>query len=331
MSISLVDIDTPTQFLIPRDGYDRPMVVPPEGGKPVAHTRTSTFIDAVEDKSSLNDWKMRSTLIAAALKPEILDEVRALDPYGTRRKDAADKKYKEQVDELVDKLWRVAGMNEKADKGTHLHNLSELVDQGKPLPPGTPEQDLMDMAAYRLATLIHGIKFTSSERFTVTPQIRAAGTPDRTCACPVPDPDGVVDDRVWDLKTGTLEYGGLKMATQEAIYSRAQFYDPTICKAPPYAKYVKKKDDSEGFAAWKRWKDWTETEFDAELAATAYSPIPPVNQKWGVILHLPAGTAQATLHWVDLEIGWEGAEQALATRATRSLKGKALVPFGSYT
>jgi hypothetical protein len=174
---------------------------------------------------------------------------------------------------------------------------------------------------------MHGIEFTSSERFTVCPEVNAAGTPDRTCTCPIPDPDGVVDDRVWDLKTGTLEYGGLKMATQLAIYAHSQFYNPAVFDAPPYAPSVTKRADPDGFAAHKAWRSWCETEFEPALTETAYSPIPPVNQKWGLILNLPVGTASAELHWVDLELGWEAAQLAVVVRKMRSMKSTALTPL----
>jgi hypothetical protein len=49
-----------------------------------------------------------------------------------------------------------------------------------------------------------------------------------------------------------------------------------------------------------------------------FSEMPPVNQKRGLIIHLPAGAAKATLHVVDLEAGWKAAQLALAVRQWRA-------------
>ena len=38
---------------IPRDHWNRPLVVPPGGGNPVPYTRCTTFIDPLEDQYNL--------------------------------------------------------------------------------------------------------------------------------------------------------------------------------------------------------------------------------------------------------------------------------------
>lgn len=53
----------------------------------------------------------------------------------------------------------------------------------------------------------------------------------------------------------------------------------------------------------------------------------PVNQDWGIIVHLPSGEGVCKLYWVDLNVGWKAAQLALDIRAMRSLSRKALVPF----
>jgi hypothetical protein len=62
--------------------------------------------------------------------------------------------------------------------------------------------------------------------------------------------------------------------------------------------------------------------------AQAYSDLPPVNQDWGIIVHLPAGTGTCELYWANLNIGWRLAQLALTIRQERSVKN-ALVPFVS--
>jgi hypothetical protein len=51
-----------------------------------------------------------------------------------------------------------------------------------------------------------------------------------------------------------------------------------------------------------------------------------VNQDWGIIVHLPAGTGECDLYWVDLNIGWALAQLALQIRKARSTRG-AMKPF----
>jgi hypothetical protein len=49
-------------------------------------------------------------------------------------------------------------------------------------------------------------------------------------------------------------------------------------------------------------------------------PMPEVDQKTGLVIHLPAGSAAATLHVVDLVAGWEATQHALWARSWRKRK-----------
>ncbi|WLW38509.1 exonuclease [Streptomyces phage Vanseggelen] len=289
---------------VPRDGWDRPLIVPKAGGKPVGHTRTTTFIDCIEDKSNLTTWGKRMTLVGAAKQPSLLDAVSGLDPN--------DKDDKKKLDALAERAVDVSGANDKREKGTHLHTLSEFVDAGKPLPFGTPQKDVEDMMAYMLATSV--LKVHAVEQFVVVNELNVGGTFDRTYEYDGPGPDGkpISGLFIGDLKTGSVEYGALKMASQLAIYSRGEKYDHT--------HFPVDHQDKKALAAWKK------VAVDAEQAEKAYSPLPPVNQDWGIIVHLPAGTGECTLYWVDLNIGWALAQLALQIRKARSTRG-AMKPF----
>lgn len=340
MSLNLKDIETPTQYLIPRDGLDRPMVVPVTGGRPEPYTRTTTFIDVIEDKSALDKWARRAVLVGAARRASIIDRVRAADPYGIRAYNREDAAFRDKLDELTEEAITVAGAHDRAEKGTSKHALSELVDAGKPLPENATEGDILDMAEYRMITAMYGLEFSSVERFVVIPELKVGGTPDRICSYCGPGPTGrkIKGNFIFDLKTGTTEYGGLKMASQLGAYSRATFYDPTVFPAPPYHHQVRKKDEAlscwrahEGtcFEAYKAWGAWCATEFDADTAAQAYEPLPKINKQWGIILNLPADSGQAELYWADLRIGWKVAKEAQRVREMRRLRSKALIPFAA--
>src|SRR5262249_49765222 len=49
-------------------------------------------------------------------------------------------------------------------------------------------------------------------------------------------------------------------------------------------------------------------------------PMPEVRQDLGLVIHLPAGNGNCTLHAVDLEQGWEAAQLAISVREWRSRK-----------
>ncbi|MGW1558299.1 hypothetical protein ACWCQ1_17515 [Streptomyces sp. NPDC002144] len=301
--MKIVDL-TPTPT-VPRDGWDRPLVIPKQGGKPRALTRTTTFIDCIEDKSALSDWHKRMTLVGAAKRPDLLDVVRQLDP-----EDQADKR---RLTALAEQAIDIAGANTKREKGTHLHTLSEYVDRGEPLPAGTAVRDQLDMAAYMGATVEFTVK--AVEKFVVVPELGTGGTFDRLLEYAGPGPDGehVEGHFIGDLKTGSVQYGALKMASQLAVYSRGEFYD--------YTRFPVDPADRKAFAAWKK------REVPADEAAQAYTPLPGhVSQKWGIIINLPAGSADCTLYWVDLEIGWAAAKLAREIRAMRSVKN-AMLPW----
>jgi hypothetical protein len=300
--LRIVDL-TPTPT-VPRDGWDRPLVIPKQGGKPVPLTRTTTFIDCIEDKTALSDWHKRMTLLGAAKRPSMLDVVRQLDP-----EEPDDKR---RLNALTEQAIDIAGANTKREKGTHLHVLSEHVDRGDPLPAGTSVRDQLDMAAYLGATVEFDVK--AVERFIVVPELGTGGTFDRLLEYAGPGPEGehVEGNFIGDLKTGSVQYGALKMASQLAVYSRGELYD--------YSRFPVDPADKKAFAAWKK------RQVPADEAAQAYTPLPEVSQKWGIIINLPAGSADCTLYWVDLEIGWAAAKLARDIRAMRSTKG-AMLPW----
>jgi hypothetical protein len=89
--------------------------------------------------------------------------------------------------------------------------------------------------------------------------------------------------RIGDLKTGKhLAYGWLEIAAQLALYSRAsQMWNP---------------------------------------GATAYEPMPRVDQKLGLVVHVPIGQARCDLYQVDLDLGWQAAQLCAQVRRWRARK-----------
>ena len=57
-------------------------------------------------------------------------------------------------------------------------------------------------------------------------------------------------------------------------------------------------------------------------------PMPEVDRERALVIHLPAGTATCTLHWVDISAGWEMVETIARVRSWRKRKDLA-TPFAS--
>jgi hypothetical protein len=88
-----------------------------------------------------------------------------------------------------------------------------------------------------------------------------------------------------DLKTGAIKYGYLKIAAQLAVYARSR----------PYDVVTNERLEPHG----------------AELDR-------------GIVIHLPAGSGECRLYWVNLLEGWEAVRVARDLRAKRSIGFKAL-------
>lgn len=246
-----------------RDRFGRPLVVPPEGGKPVPYTRCTTFVDCVEDKHALGKWQQRMVARGLALRPDYLLHAQSLG-------EPTEQSTKKQYDALCEKAIEAAKGSAAATTGTALHALTELIDRGQELPPLPPEV-LADLEAYRRETA--ELKAIHIEQFCVLDPLQIGGTPDR-----------VVTYRgeryIADIKTGSIEYGALKIAMQLAVYARSHTYD---------------------VATGQRGRHDASTEK-------------------GIIIHLPAGQAKCELRWVDLRAGWEGVQIARRIREARKQK-----------
>jgi hypothetical protein len=189
---------------IPRDRWGRPLVVPPGGGKRTAYTRCTTFIDCLDDRWALEQWKQRMTAIGIADRPDLLLAVSA------HRDD------KKQLNGICDQAIEAAKATAAATTGTALHALSELVDRGQDLPV-LPDAARADLDAYK--TAMEPFEVIDIEQFVVHDGLKVGGTFDRLVRW-----NGVT--MIADLKTGSsIDYSLGKLAMQLAVYSRGQRYD----------------------------------------------------------------------------------------------------------
>lgn len=259
---------------IPRDRWKRPLVTPPTGGRPVAYTRATTFVGAIEDTFKLGQWQQRHVAVGLAMNPDLLDAV-----------GAADLNDRDTLNRLCDEAKNRAGAGDSARLGTWLHSVTEAADRGQdpmsvPMPelafPRDPSDFLPDVAAYVEAT--KDLKALLIEQFCVNDNLKVGGTPDR-----VVQYGG--KRYIADLKTGSIEWGALKIAAQLAMYARSATYDPETGARGTHG---------------------------AELDR-------------GIVIHLPAGTGRCTLYWVDLMAGWDAVRVCRSIRDARKQKYRDLM------
>lgn len=305
----------------------------PSDGRMVGYTRTTTYIDCLEDKTTLTKWKMRMLLegVAAAEEPGEREGVTSKIRELAHRRDVAitkarkqDRKgklqpgqlamlvdgawgdFKKAMDALADEVFELGGGREAATKGTDIHALCELYDaEGmdavqEKLDAGeiTPA-DFADVEAYADACRRLGLKVVASEQVIVNDDLKVAGRLDRIYLAKLPeirDPktgevlreaDTRAKRYVGDLKTGRVDYGQAKIAQQIRMYAESSAYDLDTHERSSHG----------------------------------------ANRTVGLLIHLPAGAAKATVHIVDLATGGRGNKLAGEVRAFRS-EGKKAINLG---
>ncbi len=308
----------------------------PSDGKIVGYTRVTTYIDAIEDSSRLVLWKLRTLLegVAAAAEPgEREDAISTLRDLAHRRDaaiakahkkdrkgnlepgelaqvvDAANRDFRNAVDKLADELLELGGARDKANKGTDLHALFEIVDRdGLPAIHSMRQRDeitasdVRDCIAYADAIATLGAKIIDVERVIVNDAVPVprflpleeyggkppktvgvAGRLDRTALVRLPGRQRA-GRYVLDVKTGSLEWSAGKIARQLHMYANAVGYDLT-----------------------------THEREDLKL-----------DKKTALVVHVPAGTGRAYVYAVDLTIGGKGNKVAADVRAMRNEGKKAI-------
>jgi hypothetical protein len=246
---------------IPRDRWGRPLILTPEG-KRKAYTRCTTFVGCLEDTYNLSKWQQRMVALGLAQRDDLLLSV------------SAHTDDKRELDKICEAAMEAAAASSGATKGTALHKLCERLDRGDKV--DLPTAAKADVAAYQRAT--QGVRWTHIEAMTVHDALEVAGTPDR-----IGIPAGGGRALVWDIKTGSIEYGMGKIAMQLAMYARSAHYDPEL---------------------------GTRTALDVDLERA-------------VVIHLPAGEGTCSLVEVDIAAGWEAVQHAAWVRDWRKRKNLA--------
>ena len=205
----------PTDFK--RDRYGRPLIIPADGGKPVAYQRASGAAKPIEDTYNLELWHRRNVAYGVAADPSLVARVLAIG--GTPQTWSPDEK--KAINAVVEAANIAAKAHAAADTGTAVHALIEKVNRGED--PGNLGAFAADIEAYRQAIADIGwvINPDLVEVRMVCDELRMAGTADLVAW----DPE---DDcyYIGDLKTGaTVDYATLSHSCQIATYAHSDIYD----------------------------------------------------------------------------------------------------------
>ena len=189
------------------DRYGRYLIPPADGGKPVAHTRATTWASTNDDQHNLTRWKLRTAALGLSRRSDLLAGIAA----------AADDD-RSAIDRVVDQALEAGGSSTAANTGTALHAMTERVDRGEVFE--IPEPHKSDVEAYSAALAEAGITVDLIEMVGICSDLGVAGTFDRVVTF-----EG--KQYIADLKTGrSLDYSWSTIAVQLAIYANAStIYD----------------------------------------------------------------------------------------------------------
>lgn len=282
-----------------RDQYDRPLILAPDGMSESPYTRASTLAKTLDDNTALGEWKARMTAKGVATNPDLIASYAALDVEFKAREiaevqdmieeagDAAAlrerldelkleaKAERKRARELQEMAMERAGSSRRRELGTALHRFTELHDKGTPA-PYVPEDLRKTLDAYVRAT--SHIQWVAYEKFLVNDELKAAGTADRFGVASTGDGRA----RVYDVKTGRVDYGALSFAIQLAVYAGGVEYDPRTYQR---------------------------------------TPLPfEVDMETGVIIHLDPIAQTCNLYEVDIKVGRRAAHAANFVREWRKVK-----------
>ncbi|HUM06394.1 MAG TPA: hypothetical protein VLT90_13095 [Terriglobales bacterium] len=221
-------------------------------GKSAIYTRVTTFISCLEDTYALGEWQNRMVALGMAVRPQLVAQAQRVDL------DAPQDQVKEQLNEVAYAAKDAANWKLKADLGTDFHEITREYDGGRRDWRNLSDTSRSMLAAYATAT--KGCTFEFIEARLVNDTLKYLGTTDRLgwveCSECVPGKSVTRLNalRVYDLKTGRIDFGQSKMALQLAAYSLSKLYDPdtgirTDLPICPHVAYIIHAPYGEGTCA----------------------------------------------------------------------------------
>lgn len=194
-----------------RDRWGRPLIVPADGGKPVAYGRFSSHGSVLEDKFALEKWKIRTSAYGLTKREDLFAQLAACPPTDTKR-----------LDEIMSQALEAGGGSVGANLGTALHEFTQRVDLGELAVDDIAEPWRTDVQAY-LDTLNEtnlAVVADLIEVNLVNDDLQLAGTSDRFYL------DSDMRLICSDIKTGKqISKNPLAYAVQLAAYANSMLYD----------------------------------------------------------------------------------------------------------
>ena len=310
---------------VPRDQWDRPLIVLPDGSDIVAYVRASKYGKLIEDYYTLHRWDERNIVWGMSRGRHLVVRAQSVREQTGREAVAT-------LQDIAERAKLLAGADAGALTGTGLHKLSERRDAGEDL----SYLDPMTMACLdAYAELLTPFEILASETFVVCDALHGAGSFDRVVRLrfPIRWPDGIVWPAgmivVIDVKTGkisSMPYWACDFSCQQLIYATGVPYLPgvTVLDDPHKrsAGNVARVIDQPGVNGRITWDD----------IGVPGGP----SQEWALICHVPAQDPSQA-HWervnlttarADADAAQRAWARARVSRAERflALPAEALVP-----
>jgi hypothetical protein len=225
----IVPVKSDVESALGRDQWDRPLILPPGGGKPVAYRRASTVAEVLEDHFGLQKWELRLTAEGLAQRPDLVQSIHGAS--------------KREVGKIVEEAMEAAGASVASRNGSTMHRLTETLDNTGDVPTGLPSNITAMLEAYEKETA--RFKVLDTEKFVVCDKIKVGGTYDRRL---YDEHTGLTV--IGDLKTGqSLSHLALKAPAQVCVYAAGVWYDLDGEREPHGA------DRNRGLMIWLPWTD----------------------------------------------------------------------------
>lgn len=256
-------------------------------------TRVTTIANTLKDRYALEQWAQRNTVLGLGAREDLYALAASAKPDD-----------KDALNQIVNQAQEAAKARSGANLGTALHKLTERIDTGEQL--DVPEAWRPDIDAYCQTLADHSVRIHSEwiERIVVIPEMGAAGTLDRLVTV-----GSDLTFKVADLKTGS---------------SAADYVNETALQLALYANATH---------VWRGTADDIERDQygryllpDPDDNPRAYDPMPPVDDKTALLIHLPVGSGECNLYEVDIKSGIVAAGYAQWVRAWRKRRDLA-APF----
>lgn len=303
----------------PSDGSDklyrngRYVLPDPLTGSRRTWTRVTTMAETLSDLYSLNLWRIRMVLIGLARFPDLLTELQEID--GTGEEGKLDPKiHKDILNRIGGKAQALAGAKVPAGWGTRMHAWIERLSRDEIVLGDVEDKYRDEVTAWAAAMQeadLSAVPHLIERRITV-PMYGTAGTFDQVCRVhrgrSIRLGNRIIrlnagDHLLGDVKSGRdLDYAWGEIAIQTSLYAHGARDVGKVAVWNPEAEH---DDGTPG--AWE-WED-------------IGIPAKSIRTDVAVIMHVPIGSGECTLYWIDLEEGWKAVQLCEAVRDWRKAKG----------